>query len=68
MKNPSLVLGGGGALVCYRHGNFLLRCTGQGEEDSINIIAVGLRESLLGTGRRLGRSHDFPGRQEDAFN
>lgn len=54
--------------MCYRHGNFLLHCTGQGEEDSINIIAVGLRESLLGTGRRPGRSHDFPGRQEDAFN
>lgn len=48
--------------------NFLLHCPGQGEEESINIIAVGLRESLLGKGRRSGRSHDFPGRQEGAFN
>lgn len=36
--------------------------------ESINIMAVGLRESLLDKGRRPGRSHDFPGRQEDAFN
>lgn len=66
MKNPSLVVGA--LIVYYRHGTFLLHCPGQGEEESINIMAVGLRESLLDKGRRPGRSHDFPGRQEDAFN